>query len=103
MGNEEREFDIPIEEGAWIAVRMRRDPEKELDWAAIMRVRQEGRTRSLCVYDNAHGFPERHRIRQGRKLAGEPLPTKGAARLDLPAAIVDIKAKWRGWVERWEK
>ncbi len=109
MGNEEKRFEIEIAEDAWIgmrdawiAVRMRRDEEKGLDWAAVLCVKVEDRVCAVCVYDNAHGDPERHRIRRGEKLAAEALPTKGDARLDLPAAIDEIKANWEGMVDRWE-
>jgi hypothetical protein len=102
MGNEEREFDIEIETDVWIAVRKRPDDDKGMDWAAVLCVTFHGRPRAVCIYDNAHGGPERHLIRRGEKLAGEPVPTKGRARLDLPAAIDEIKANWEGMVERWE-
>jgi hypothetical protein len=102
MGDEEREFEIEIDRGAWVAVRKRRDPAKGLDWAAVLCVERGGRRRNVCIYDNAYGSPERHRVRQGVKQAGEPVPTRGAARLDLPAAIEEIKESWGGMVERWE-
>jgi hypothetical protein len=63
---------------------------------------KSGEVRSVYIYDNAHGVPERHRVHHGVKLAGERLPTKGSARLDLPAMIGEIKANWRRMVERWE-
>lgn len=102
MGNEEREFEVELESDAWIAVRKRPDAEKGMDWAAVLCIRLEGDVRSVCVYDNAHGVPERHRVHRGVKLAGQRLPTKGSAKLDLPAAIDEIKANWQGMVERWE-
>jgi len=102
VGSEEREFDIDLDDDAWIAVRKRPDIEKGMDWAAILCVRHGGRRRAVCVYDNSHGVPERHWIRRGEKLDAELLPTRGGARLDLPAAIAEIKAGWEGMVERWE-
>ncbi len=102
MGDEERDFIVEIEDDAWIAVRKRRDAQKGMDWAVVLRVRIGEAIHSICVYDNAHGCPERHWIRRGEKLAAEPLTTKGAARLDLPAAIEEIKTNWEGMVERWE-
>lgn len=102
MGNEEREFNVRLGEKAWIAVRKRRDPEREIDWAAVLRVQLEGAARTVCVYDNSHGMPERHRFHRGVKQEAEPVPARGAARLDLPAAIAEIKESWEGMVERWE-
>jgi len=102
VGNEGREFDITLDDHAWIAVRKRPDAEKGMDWAAVLRVRLGDVAHSVYVYDNAHGSPERHRVHRGVKLAAEELPTKGYARLDLPAAIEEIKTRWRGMVERWE-
>jgi hypothetical protein len=57
---------------------------------------QGAENHSICIYDNAHGGPERYRIRHGEKLTAELLPTKDAAELDLPAAIKEIKANWEG-------
>jgi hypothetical protein len=102
MGNEEREFNIKLAPDAWIVVRMQPDPEKMLDWAAVLVVKSDGALRVVGVWDNAHGYPERHRFRHGVKLAGEPIPSRGAARLDLPRTIAEIKAGWEGMVERWQ-
>jgi hypothetical protein len=102
MGSEEREFDIGLGAQAWIAVRKRPDPERGLDWSAVLRVRQGQSVRTVCVYDNSHGAPERHRFHRGVKQSAEAVPAKGAARLDLPAAIAEIKKGWEGMVERWE-
>jgi hypothetical protein len=76
---------------------------KGLDWAAVLLVRRRGERRAVYVYDNAHGQPERHRYRDGVKLEAEGLPSRGAARLDLPAAIREIKTNWKSMVERWEQ
>ena|SRR6478672_10729081 len=102
VGDEERRHDIELHQGVWIEVRMKRDPENGLDWAAVLTVERDGRRHAVYLYDNAHGRPERHRYRRGLKLAAEALPTKGSARLDMPAAIKEIKAKWEGMVELWE-
>lgn len=102
VGNEERRHDIELPEGAWIEVRRKRDSEKGLDWAAVLTVEYGDRRRAVYLFDNAHGRPERHRYRRGRKLEAEPLASQGSARLDLPAAIEEIKANWRSMVERWE-
>jgi hypothetical protein len=99
VGSEEREFEIELEADAWIAVRMRPDAAMGMNWAAVLCVRLEGEVRSVYIYDNAHGVPERHRVHRGVKLAGKCLPTKGGARLDLPAAIDEMKANWRRMVE----
>jgi hypothetical protein len=80
---------------------MRRDLEKGLDWAAVLTIERDGVLVPVCVYDNAHGAPERHRIRGGIKLRAEPRPSRGSANLDMPAAIEEIKADWEGMVERW--
>jgi hypothetical protein len=66
-------------------------------------VERDGRRRTVYLYDNARGQPERHPYREGVKLEAEAVPTKGSARLDLPAAIEEIKARWEGMVERWER
>ncbi|HET6997669.1 MAG TPA: hypothetical protein VFI03_03685 [Solirubrobacterales bacterium] len=102
MGGEEQRFQVKIEEGVWIEVRKTRDLEKGFDWAAVLTVMRSGRRHAVYLYDNAHGHPERHRYRGQLKLEAERLPTKGSARLDLPAAVEEIKAKWEGMVERWE-
>jgi hypothetical protein len=102
VGGEEHRFDIDLDGDAWINVRIARDPDKGLDWAAVLSVQRGGERRAVYVYDNAHGRPERHRYRDGIKLGAEELPSRGAARLDLPAAIEEIKANWEGMVERWE-
>ena len=101
MPAEERRFEIEVGEGAWIHARVRRDPEKGLDWAAVLTVERDDALVPVCVYDNAHGVPERHRIRGGIKLPAEPWPSRGSANLDMPAAIAEIKADWEGMVERW--
>lgn len=102
MRGEERRFDVKIEgSDAWIHVRMRRDVEKGFDWAAVLTVERDGGLVPVCVYDNAHGQPERHRIRDGIKGSPEPQPSRGSARFDLPATIAEIKADWEGMVERW--
>ena len=103
MGGDEQRFHIEIVEGVWIDVRKKRDPAKGLDWAAVLTIEREGGRHAVYLYDNAHGKPERHRYRRGLKLAAETLPTKGSARLDMPAAITEIKEKWESMVERWEQ
>jgi len=42
---------------------MKRDPEKGLDWAAVLTVRRADQRHAVYLYDNAHGQPERHRYR----------------------------------------
>jgi hypothetical protein len=103
VGNEERRYFVALAQGARIEVRRKRDLEKGLDWAAVLTVERDGRRYAVYLYDNAHGRPERHLYRGGVKLEAEPLPTRGSARLDMPAAISEIKAKWEGMVERWER
>lgn len=80
MRAEERRFVVRIKEGALIHVRMRRDIDREFDWAAVLTI---------------------NRIRDGVKLEAEPQPSRGSARLDLPATIEEIKGNWKGMVERW--
>jgi hypothetical protein len=98
VGDEEQRFNIKLGHGARIEVRKKRDLEKGLDWAAVLTVKRGDLRHAVYLYDNAHDRPERHRYRGGRKLEPEFLPTKGA-RLDLPAAIEEIKARWEGMVE----
>jgi hypothetical protein len=100
-GKEQR-FEIELSAGAWIEVRHARDSEKEWDWAAVLTAEIGGRRHAVCLYDNAHGRPERHRYRRGVKMNAESLSPRSSARLDMPAAIEEIKAKWEGMVERWE-
>ena len=102
MGSKERRFEIELSTGVWIDVRHARDPEKEMDWAAVLTVKRCGRRRAVYLYDNAHGRPERHRYRRGVKMEAEALSPKSSARFDLPAAVEEIKAKWEGMVKRWE-
>jgi hypothetical protein len=102
MGGEEQRFEIELSVGVWIDVRHARDPEKGMDWAAVLTVERFGHRYAVCLYDNAHGQPERHRYRRGLKMGAELLSPRRSARLDLPAAIEEIKAKWEGMVERWE-
>jgi hypothetical protein len=102
VGSKERRFEIELSTGAWIVVRHARDPEKEWDWAAVLTVELDGQRRTVCLYDNAHGQPERHRYRRGVKMEAEAVSPQRSTRLDLPAAIEEIKAKWEGMVERWE-
>jgi len=102
VGNREQRFEIELGAGAWIDVRHARDPEKEWDWAAVLTVEFGCQRRAVFLYDNAHGPPERHRYRRGVKMEAEALSPRSSARLDLPAAIEEIKAKWEGMVERWE-
>ena len=92
---------VKVVDGVLIHVRMRWDAEKGVDWAAVLTVRRDGDWCPVCVYDNAHGQPERHRIRDGIKGSPELQPSRGSARLDLPATIAEIKADWEGMVERW--
>jgi hypothetical protein len=102
MGDEERRYEIELDDFAWIAVRKRRDPKSGLHWAAALVVVWDGRPRTVCLYDNAHGVPERHWFRHGVKQKGEPISPKRSARLDMPAAIDEVKANWEGMVDRWE-
>jgi hypothetical protein len=102
VGDEERRHEVELEQGARIDIRRKRDPEKGLDWAAALTIERGGRRHTVYLYDNAHGQPERHRYRGGQKLEAEALPSRGSARLDLPAAIEEIKARWRSMVGRWE-
>jgi hypothetical protein len=102
VGNRETRFNIRIAEGAWIGVRIKRDAAKEFDWGVVLIVMRQGRRRQVCLFDNAHGHPERHRYRDGVKLAGEPVSFYGSVRYDIPAAIEEIKRGWEGMVERWE-
>jgi hypothetical protein len=102
VGGREQRFEIELSAGAWIEVRHARDSEKEWDWAAVLTVEIGGRRRAVYLYDNAHGRPERHRYRGGVKGEAEVLSPRRSARLDLPAAVEEIKAKWEGMVERWE-
>jgi hypothetical protein len=103
VGNRETRFEDQIADGVWIAVRIKRDPVKGYDWAVVLTVLRDGRRRPVCLYDNAHGFPEMHRYREGVKLAGEPVPLSGSVRHDIPAAIAGFKRKWEDIVERWER
>jgi hypothetical protein len=102
MGSREQEFKIRLDDDVWIHVRMRPDPSTGLDWAAVLTVGTGEAQKVVGVWDNAHGYPERHRFRRGVKLEGEPTPSRGSARLDLPAAIDEIKAGWEGMVSRWQ-
>jgi hypothetical protein len=102
VGTKEQRFEIELSAGVWIDVRHARDPEKELDWAAVLTVDRCGQRCAVCLYDNAHGQPEKHRYRRGVKMEAEALSPRRSARLDLPAAIEEIKAKWEGIVELWE-
>ena len=102
MTGKEQRFEIELSAGAWIVVRHAWDPEVGLDWAAVLTVDLNGRRCAVCLYDNAHGRPERHRYRHGVKLGAEVVSPRRSARLDLPAAIEEIKAKWEGMVMRWE-
>jgi hypothetical protein len=99
----EQNFDIPLARDIRIKVRLTRDPVMGLNWAAVLTVNCEGRLMPVCLYDNAHGKPERHRYRHGVKLEPEALSPRRSALLDLPAAISEIKANWEGMVERWER
>jgi len=103
VGGEAQWFRVRLDQDVWIDVRMKRDPEKGLDWAAVLTVRRADQRHAVYLYDNAHGQPERHRYRGKLKLQAEMLPTRGSARLDLPAAVEEIKARWEGMVERWER
>jgi hypothetical protein len=102
VGNRESRFNIDIVPGVWIGVRRKWDDEKEMDWAAVLLVERRGRRHSVCLYDNAHGRPERHRYRKGVKLGPEPVSARRLARHDLPAAIKEIKANWETMVDQWE-
>jgi hypothetical protein len=103
VGSKERRFDIPVVPGVRIKVRLSRDADKGIDWAAVLVVQEGDRLLPVCLYDNAHGKPERHRYRHGLKLGPETLSPRRSALLDLPAAISEIKANWEGMVERWER
>jgi hypothetical protein len=103
VGNRESRFVDEIAPGAWIGVRWRWDDEKEMDWAAVLLVEQCGQRRPVCLYDNAHGQPERHRYRDGVKLEAEPVSPRRLPRHDLPAAIAEIKASWESMVRQWER
>lgn len=102
MGNREARFENQIAHGVWICVRIKRDASKGYDWAVILAVMREGRRQAVCLYDNAHGFPEIHRYRDGIKLAGELVLLSGSVRHDIPAAIAEFKREWEDMVERWE-
>jgi hypothetical protein len=103
VGNRESRFDIDIVPGVWIGVRRKWDNDKEMDWAAVLLVERCGRRHPVCLYDNAHGRPERHRYRDGIKLEAEPVSPRRSARDDLPAAVEEIKARWESMVEQWER
>lgn len=102
MGNRESRYNVKIVTGVWIGVRSRRDDEKEMDWAAVLLVTRCGQPQPVCLYDNAHGRPERHRYRDGIKLEAEHVSSRRSARHDLPAAIAEIKANWESMVDQWE-
>jgi hypothetical protein len=103
VGSKESRFEDEIAPGAWINVRIRRDSVKGYDWAVVLSVMRKGRRKPVCLYDNAHGSPERHLYRDGVKLAAEPVSLQGVARYDIPAAIEEVKRRWDGMVERWER
>jgi hypothetical protein len=103
VGNRETRFDNEIGDGVWIEVRWRWDDEKEMDWATVLVVERCGRPHPVCLYDNAHGRPEKHRYRDGMKLEAEPVSPRRSARDDMPAAIEEIKAKWESMVGQWER
>ncbi len=94
---------MKIAPGVWIGVRWRWDDDKEMDWAAVLLVARGGKAHPVCLYDNAHGQPEKHRYRDGTKLEAEPVSQRRSARHDLPAAIAEIKARWRSMVDQWEQ
>jgi len=102
VGGEEQRFEIELSVGVWIDVRYARHPDRGMDWAAVLTVVYRGERCAVFLYDNAHGRPERHRYRRGVKMGAETVSPRQSARLDLPAAIEEIKAKWEGMVERWE-
>jgi len=103
VGNRENRYNVDIDEGVWIGVRWRWDDEKEMDWAAVLLVTRYGQPHPVCLYDNAHGRPERHRYRDGMKLEAEPVSPRRLTRHDLPAAIEEIKATWESMVGQWER
>jgi hypothetical protein len=85
VGGEEQRFEIGLERGARIDVRRKRDPKKGLDWAVVLTVKRDGQRHAVYLYDTG------------------PRQFRPEARLDLPAAIKEIKARWEGMVERWEQ
>jgi hypothetical protein len=97
VGVKEQRFDIPVVPAVRIKVRLARDAVKELDWAAVLMAQEGRRLLPVCLYDNAHGKPERHRYRHGVKLGPETLSPRRSALLDLPAAISDMKPTGRVW------
>jgi hypothetical protein len=103
VGNRETRFEKKIGHGAWISPRWRWDDEKEMDWAAVLLIERCGRRHPVCLYDNAHGRPERHRYRDGMKLEAELVSPRKSARRDLPAAIAEINAGWGSMVDQWER
>lgn len=103
MGNKENRYNVDIDAGVWIRVRWRWDDEKEMDWAAVLMVERCGRPHPVCLYDNAHGRPEKHWYREGMKLDAEPVSPRKSARQDLPAAIAEIKAGSESMVRQWER
>jgi hypothetical protein len=103
VGNRENRINIDIDEDVWIGVRWRWDDDKEMDWAVVLLVERCGRQHPICLYDNAHGRPEKHRFRYGMKLEAGPVSPRRSARHDLPAAIDEIKAGWESMVNQWER
>lgn len=92
MGNEERRWIIGL--GGGLRVSVRRGPIRgnRVDWAVTLTQDVDGAPQALRLWDNAHGFPEVHRFKDGEKQEGVRLPPANSDRKDLARAIEEAKA-----------
>jgi hypothetical protein len=89
--------------GAWRHVRFSIEIREVIDYAVVLLVEEQEQSKTVRVYDGAHGVNELHRYtREGGKQAAEIFHS-GTLGIGMRAAIDEIERNYRSIIEGWRR
>ncbi len=97
-------YEIPLDYVLWAVLRVefKTRGNEVIDYAVVLLLEVEGKTKTIRLYDGAHGHNEMHRYtRSAGKQPGTPLH-RGTLGDGMRAAIAEIKSGYREMIEGWQ-
>ncbi len=89
--------------GVVLLVDFENDGAEVVDYSLMLLLERAGETKTIRVYDSAHGFNEMHRYtRAGGKQKGTEVH-RGTLGEGMRTAIQDIKKRYLAMIEGWEE
>ena len=79
-----------------------RSSEHPVEYAVVLLVLRDGRWRTVCTFDNAHGPDEHHEHAYIGLEKQAPIVTHGSVNDAMYAAELKLLREWRDIVHSWE-